>query len=600
MGKRSNRQRRRFEAKQEKIKAAATEQGDSSSSPPNSKRLKLDASLNDEGSSPLSPRKEKNDGRLEVSYNGVGQQINIPPLLTEENGADKKSMNSSSISLLFQIWKYIGKKMDCWKPTLIQQQLWPIMLQSSYTNTISIAPTGSGKTIAYGLPTIVQSASSGGIIFVLVPTRELVRQVAGVYSKIIKGIKKKKSPNFHVVSIYGGANRDEQKEDLSLSSSHQLVVVATPGRLLDLLEGDGNGRNPVKLSSKVDWIVLDEADQLAKSGELGPQIDNIMKKTKSDETRLALVSATYPEKVRSKFLEWVGENHILVQVDQLHHQKQQQTTAKPASNIATEKQDPENPATSEASLSTTKNDSFARIPSNLAQVLHVCSEHKKPRKLLHTLQTVRKQEQGRRNRQLGIVFFSRIEKVKYASIFLEKEGIPCVELHSQLSTQLRQDNLHKFSVGQLPLMLATDLAARGIDIPSVKFVIQYDFPGNLEQYIHRCGRAGRGGNQATIYSFFTRNLKPMAPDMVRLLEASDAWVDPNLRELAGDTAKPNKKTKSKPAKDVTVKKENAEGMSADDRDEFPELSGNRIIFKRASHVSDASSSESSDSEGDEA
>jgi superfamily II DNA/RNA helicase len=166
-------------------------------------------------------------------------------------------------------------------------------------------------------------------------------------------------------------------------------------------------------------------------------------------------------------------------------------------------------------------------------------------------------------------------------------------------------NLDQFSCGQKPLLLATDLAARGIDIPSVQFVIQYDFPGNLQQYVHRCGRAGRSPSisdqnpKPTIYSFFTRNLQAMAPDLVQLLEANHAWVDPNLRALArcdgGD--KPSMKKKKVKSKDFKVEptgKNNLEDVVDDEEDgqldDFPELAPNRIVLKRASHVSDASSS----------
>ena len=173
--------------------------------------------------------------------------------------------------------------------------------------------------------------------------------------------------------------------------------------------------------------------------------------------------------------------------------------------------------------------------------------------------------------------------------------------------------------------MPADIAARGIDIPSVKYVVQYDFP-NLEQYVHRCGRAGRRSlrdgrgsgkhpdigqeeNRATVYSFFTRNLQPMAADVVKLLEANDAWVDPNLRALVATQNKnahgnhgcnekrPKKKSRVEPAKRRVAQQSNADSFSnydEKDDDDFRHLAPNRIVLKRASHVSDASSEESSD------
>jgi len=358
---------------------------------------------------------------------------------------------------------------------------------------------------------------------------------------------------------------------------------------------------------------LDEADQLAKEGDLGPQVDQIIETSKLPSTRLVLVSATNPEKAQERFQTWVGKEHALVQVN--HHvqpQSQAQPLQVPQPSIKMEVTDSSplpndhdststtTPTTATTTNTTTKDNNnagtFSKIPSHLEQVLHVCAEHKKPRKLLHTLQQIYKSFPNQRNRPLGIVFFSKIEKLKYISKLLEKEGVTgSVELHSQLpSTKVREAHLAQFACGQKPLLLATDVAARGIDIPHVHFVIQYDFPGNLQQYIHRCGRAGRSSSKSdengshakpTIYSFFTRNLKPLAMDLIRLLEAHNAWVDPNLRALANEE-KPNSR---KHAKKTRADDENDD----DDEpvDDFPELAPNRIVLKRASHVSDASSSE---------
>ena len=196
-----------------------------------------------------------------------------------------------------------------------------------------------------------------------------------------------------------------------------------------------------------------------------------------------------------------------------------------------------------------------------------------------------KNNDEQRNMPLGIVFFSRIEKLKFLSKLLEKEGVASVKLHSQLSTQLRQTNLQRFSCGQCPLLLATDVAARGIDIPLVQFVIQYDFPGNLQQYVHRCGRAGRSGDAATIYSFFTRNLKAMAADLIQLLEANKAWVDPNLRELVlCNTAEKKKTNQNKPAKPLKPKqlplKAKQEKLRHKRLDHTQELEGEIYRLKR--------------------
>jgi ATP-dependent RNA helicase DDX5/DBP2 len=564
--------------------------------------------------------------KVEVSLMGDTNAL-PPPLEFDIPGELHDETNNAAVSfadqlyteqLLRKVWRNLAQHQS-WKPSPIQQHLWSLLLHTRY-HTIGVASTGSGKTLAYALPTLVSTEAA---ILVLVPTRELVQQVAKIFVKAVKAFQKQqpqKTADLLVVPIHGGVSRERQREELEdAATAGRAVIVATPGRLLDLCK-------TASLLPVFSYIVLDEADQLSKDGDLGPQVHEILKMTCDvDGTRLVLVSATYPERARAKFQSWVGDTYALVQVDHVH----QTTTATPSTKEGSMVVDIETvvhsgdqlngEAIGETSVSahSSRDNSgiFARIPSHLQQVLHVCSEHKKPRKLLHTLNQIYDQFPNQRNRPLGIIFVSKIEKIKHITKLLEKEGIASVELHSQLqSTHQRTTNLAQFACGQKPLLLATDLAARGIDIPSVHFVIQYDFPGNLEQYVHRCGRAGRTYNMAndngnnpkpTVYSFFTRNLRAMAPDLVQLLESNQAWVDPNLRALANETANGQTgqtRRKNGQKKDTAAEKADVENQSIDPEeesdhiDDFPDLSATRIVLKRASHVSDASSSEEDDDE----
>eukprot|EP00980_Cylindrotheca_fusiformis_P018752 scaffold6247_cov104-Cylindrotheca_fusiformis.AAC.2 len=501
---------------------------------------------------------------VQVAYHGQDRVFSIPPPLNIESAELVKSDIQTQ-------WRYLAHDKE-WKPTPIQEQLWSILLKKE-KNVIAIAPTGSGKTMAYGIPTL----SSQKSVMVLVPTRELCQQVCGVYMKLVKGLGQ--SPllanRCKVVSIYGGVDRNAQKRELSnLRNDNVLILVATPGRLLDILQDDSTSLSPETLN--LGWIVLDEADQLSKDGDLGPQVDQILERVQGPSTSLVLVSATFPETAKDKFEAWVQKDYVLVQVN-----------------------------SRETSKAT-----YGQIPSNLKQVLHVCSDHKKPKKLMTTIRKIRKEHVGR-NAPLGIVFFARIERLKYVGKLLEKDGIASISLHSQLSTEQRAQNLETFKCGKQPLLLATDVAARGIDIAAVQFVIQYDFPSNLHQYIHRCGRAGRSGSSGTIYSFFTRNLKPLVTDLIGLLESTNAWVDPNLRELVASPSpakmSSNNETKGTEKKSHCAKREKQEKSIVDGNDDkggdnwqddyYPELAANRIVLKRASHVSDASSS--SEDEDDE-
>jgi superfamily II DNA/RNA helicase len=520
---------------------------------------------------------------LHVSFQGSGKSIIPGPLELE---AETKSQSEEN---LCKVWRYIGNSSANkeWNPAPVQCQAWAILLKR--LPLVGISPTGSGKTLAYAIPTLVSGATTTTSILILAPTRELVHQISKVCSKVSNGLRKTCSDlaPTRIISIHGGVNREAQQKDLERVEGEVQVVVSTPGRLLDLLDANETILECMKSPS---WIVLDEADQLAKEGDLGPQVDRILELLRTDNTTLALVSATYPEKVHSKFREWVGPEHVLVKVDSLDKEQNKVKTEDSSGNAQQLGAEGEEKGS----------DSFGRIPPHLTQVLHVCAEHKKARKLVNTLQTIRKEEQGR-NHLLGIVFFGRIEKLKYVSKLLLKEDVKCVELHSQLPNHVREMNLHLFSTGKVPLILATDLAARGIHVTQVRFVIQYDFPGNLNQYIHRCGRAGRSGNPSKVYSFFTRNLQPMAPDLVKLLEANRAWVDPNLRALVlgGDGDQPanegkRKRSRRKAVKAEVVRAERDGSDGSSDDDDFPELAPNRIVLKRAGHVSDASSDRSED------
>jgi superfamily II DNA/RNA helicase len=563
-------------------------------------------------------------------------------------------------------------------PSPIQQHLWSILLKTSW-NAIGIAPTSSGKTLSYAIPTLVCGCSNNGqvsSVVVLVPTKELVQQVASVYQKLIKilndmcrnmtsATNELKMISRVVIPIYGGVNRQEQVQTImdARRTGRPMVIVATPGRFLDILEqqekqdpakqscSGGTCRDFVFEAGGSHWIVLDEADQLTKEGDLGPQVHNILTrltKTKLDSpsnpVRLVFVSATMSSNARKKFEEWMNSDYALLAPFDIAVTS---TRVDGTTNDGAMKEFVPGVSQPNKVNVSNQNSLFSAIPCHLKQVVHVCSEHKKPRKLVHVLQMIQKGQDPVGNAKKGIVFFSKIEKLDYSCKLLTRQGIRCFPLHGQLSTTIRQKHLYSFastkrareSESPLMLLLATDVAARGIDIPGIDFVIQYDFPGNLEQYIHRCGRAGRSragaisdpvasdsisqSKEFAVYAFFTRNLQRMAEDLVRLLETHAAWVDPNLRALvqSSTSAIPGKEsseeenpchasdsntTKRRSSRNNSTKQamKDMDGTIDSDaaalsEDEFAFLSANRIVLKRASHVSDASSDDDSSCKNEE-
>jgi superfamily II DNA/RNA helicase len=515
---------------------------------------------------------------------------------------------------------------------------------------------------------------------VLVPTRELAQQVARELDVMISCFHTDK---VRVLACFGGSMQSTQESVRILqntSSDCSWLVSATPGRFHDILRKLQEAQ-PESFSDLIrpHYIVLDEADRLAQNSDLGKQVTSILELCVCSEVNsLALFSATYPHKVEDQWKQWMTLKQknpcAMVRVDAVSldasvsprkkiktdpsEDLEIQTDNKnakavhrtpPEINAAAyeipsaidmcgdEKERDEGGVANDEKQNkevqkrcqhndNEQNDFLSKIPSHLVQTLHVCAEHKKPRKLIGTLDKVRKEEKVCKSRQkrLGIVFFGKIKTLQYISKSLKKQSNhSCLELHSQLPQHVRERNIQTFQAGKVPLLLATDIAARGVHM-SVAFVINYDFPGNLEQYVHRCGRAGRNYDPQreglaklppTVYSFFTRSLAPMAGDLVALLQACKAWVDPNLQALLlndqDQTSKKSKRNRPGNKTELFSQESNVAGpLETSDRSEedkalsdeedafeedaFPELSASRIVLKRAGHVSDASSSDDED------
>lgn len=426
-------------------------------------------------------------------------------------------------------------------PTPIQLQTWNGFLHHTDDNhhLISIAPTGSGKTLSYGLlqPSLI-----------LVPTRELVLQVSQSLAAVM---------DCGVITVYGGSSYQQHQ---TWSDNNNTVVVATPGRLLQLLETQKAPR---------DWqprlVVLDEADQLATHKDLSSQVSSILDmlhpkcSQSSQPLRMILTSATWPSNTE-QWKAWLQQRPtLLIQLDAVQ--------LSPHPRVAA---------------------TTARIPSHIKQVVHVCSDHKKVKKLLGLLD---------KETTVAWVFFNTVKTLEMVAQLLSKHRHSFLKLHGQLHQSQREQTLRSLRKGgAYGMLLTTDVAARGLHDLSCKCVIQYDFPSNLQTYIHRCGRAKQKS-----YGFFPRRLHPLAPHLIEVLEASQQIVDPNLRALIDQESTRNR---SKPKKVVTastnpeaVKMKNEDGMDHDGDDIYPELAANRIVLQRADNVSEASSSD--DSENDE-
>ncbi|EFJ43202.1 hypothetical protein VOLCADRAFT_121455 [Volvox carteri f. nagariensis] len=308
------------------------------------------------------------------------------------------------------------------------------------------------------------------------------------------------------VCVFGGASREEQAALLTSKQPH--VLVATPGRVLDLVDG-----GELKLQGSVQYLVLDEADKMLSLG-FKPQLDRLYgmllqpydksaddgaanlvaaAKKKSAKAKVLLFSATMPTDVAAAAAQWLRLPEIV------------QVSACGANAIS----------------------------RTVTQVVHVCAEHKKPDKLLKHLARIRDSvPAGSRNPPRLLVFANRVKTVRFLAATLAKEGYKVAQLHGQRSQAERNQAVSDFRSGKAQVLVATDVAARGLDIRALPYVVNYDFPSRLETYVHRVGRTGRLAAYGHAYSFFTRNLAPLAPPLLELLQTHGQAVDPNLAALA--------------------------------------------------------------------
>lgn len=360
------------------------------------------------------------------------------------------------------------------EPTAIQAQGWPLAL--SGMDMVGIAQTGSGKTLGYLLPAIIHvnnqpylERGDGPIVLVLAPTRELAQQIQEVAVEFGKTSKIKST------CIFGGAPKGAQIRDLENGCE---IVIATPGRLIDILEmGKTNLR-------RCTYLVLDEADRMLDMG-FEPQIRKIIEQIRPDRQCL-MWSATWPKEVCRLAEDFLTNYvHINIGATSLH------------------------------------------ANHNILQIVDVCEEHQKEQKLARLLEEIGCEPQNK-----ILVFAETKRKADDLTRLMRREGYPAMCIHGDKQQKERDWVLNEFKRGSTSILVATDVAARGLDVDDVKFVINYDYPNNSEDYIHRIGRTGRRNRTGTAYTLFTPSNSPKAKDLVSVLVEAKQVVNPKLQEMA--------------------------------------------------------------------
>ncbi len=328
------------------------------------------------------------------------------------------------------------------EPTPIQEQAIPIALQGR--DVLGIAQTGTGKTAGFTLPMIDRLAAGRSKArmprsLVIEPTRELADQVAASFEKYAKQHK------LTWALLIGGVSFDDQLKKLDRGVD---VLIATPGRLLDHFE-----RGKLLLTG-VQIMVVDEADRMLDMGFI-PDIERIFKLTPGKKQTL-FFSATMPPEITRLTKQFL---HDPVRIE----------------------------ASAPATTADTITQHIARIPT---------SDPKAKRLALRALV-------GAADVRNGIVFCNRKSEVDIVAKSLRKHGFDASPIHGDLDQSMRMKTLDAFRKGELKLLCASDVAARGLDIPDVSHVFNYDVPHHADDYVHRIGRTGRAGRKGDAYMIVT-------------------------------------------------------------------------------------------------
>ncbi|KAH8082058.1 helicase [Aureococcus anophagefferens] len=398
-------------------------------------------------------------------------------------------------------------------PAAVQRQAWPAALRG--LDVLAIAPTGSGKTLAYLLPAIGRVLGGGGprsrCALVVVPTRELAAQVHLVAKKAEKWAQAELGACV-VAGGAGAASRPQQFEALARSS----LAVATPGRLLDLARGGAAKR----LDAVVCWVV-DEADRMLQLG-FEEQLDELSRLVPSERQTL-LFTATFPQRLRHAADRYVGEPDRVCTI-RVNTSGGDDAAPAPAAPAAPERAPEAAPAPA---------------PDGRRAAVHVCAAHKRPRLLLRFLERFRKEDAAKRQASKVLLFVNTASACAEVVELVKRhyKANTVALLHGKLPQRDRDAALLNFRAGKTNVLVATDVASRGLHVSRLNVVVNWDFPTNLEAYTHRVGRAGRDGEPATALSFFTRNLIPLAPALVALLTDAGQAVDPQLAECAAKRTK---------------------------------------------------------------
>lgn len=349
---------------------------------------------------------------------------------------------------LLQAIEELGYK----RPTDIQYKVIPHILNGE--DVMAVAPTGTGKTAAFAIPLLhkVQANAhrKGVQVLVMVPTRELARQIEQVFLGLSKHL------SISILSLIGGVEQDQQIKKLQERTQ---VLITTPGRMFDLI-----AQGFLDLSTVKTWV-LDEADVMLDLGFARDLVDAKRKLPKHKQT--LFFTATINKKIKSLAYD-VVKDAIRIQIT------------------------PGNPVSKNVDHQVM----LVEMDDKRFFLENILTEYPEERFMVFVRTKV------------------RAERVQKA---MERIGVKTEILHGGKAQEERFTTLERFRSGENKILITTDVACRGIDIPEVEYVINYDLPDNPENYVHRCGRTGRGNRRGQALGF-------CSPGELSLLDAIEAYT----------------------------------------------------------------------------
>lgn len=445
-------------------------------------------------SSPKRNKRNKNNknGASKTTKVTAAAYLKANEIIIHEENAPLPCLNFEDAPFPAKIVRMLVSQPGFKSPSPVQAATWPIAVKGR--DVLAIAKTGSGKTLGFLLPVIRRCMAErdnkavSPIGLIMAPTRELALQIHA------EAVKFGNCVGLRAVAVYGGAKKGPQVNQLRRGCD---LIVGTPGRIKDVLDTAGGGQNAVCDVGKMAMLVLDEADRML---DMGFERDiraiawqAFAKKDESDYRphQTFLYSATWPLDVQGI------ANDLLTNA-----------------------------------VKVTVGDGGEKLTASksIVQRIHVVTEAQRWPKFVELISPFARggTEAGKR----VIVFANRKNTVREITQYCAQQGMAAGQLSGDRSQSQREATIKNFKKGTVTVVIATDVAARGLDIKGIERVINYQLPiDDFQDYVHRIGRTGRANAKGQADSLFTNGDKVHAPKLIKLMKEADQQIPPELANL---------------------------------------------------------------------